>query len=393
MGKFSVIIYTVVFFALVLDLGESKLIDLQTELTPAAVPRYKTRRDVKDLMKRIATETENKLPQDSTRKPVGTKTPVVGSNINVYRDHRYDKGFFSTIYDAYANHWVLKTTPEDWWFTLIRKVALDIDAYADTQVVKDFFVDHDGKKELIVDLGTSVYSANYSSFFDQMSSEIARNINDPAYVEAMSSDFPGTSTKTHKIIANIVLMSSVQEYFSYTGSILCGIPKVDMQGSEADWMKLKSKVGNLKKYLSPVINTIRGQYQWWQDIEKIVQKLLETYQGNPDVEWWQKIVTKPGSVGCGGPVTYNGWFVREFLAEQPDDLPSGLISVPMKITDGSTDEQSALVAGIPASDIQANYNEFNDTMIQAVHAWALMLEEDSVFRNDLVRRDENNEIY
>ena len=54
----------------------------------------------------------------------------------------------------------------------------------------------------------------------------------------------------------------------------------------------------------------------------------------------------------------------------------------MKITDGFTDEQSALVAGIPASDIKENYNKFNDTMIQAVHAWALMLEPDSVFRNE-----------
>jgi len=384
--------YTVAFFASFLDLGESKLIDLQTELTPAAVPGYKDRRDVKDLIQRIATETESKLAPDSTRKPVGTKTPVVGTNINVYRDHRYDKGFFSTIFDAYANHWVLKTTPEDWWFTLIRKVALDIDAYADRQVVKDFFVDHDGKKELIVELGTSVYNANYSSFFDQMSSEIERNINDPAYVEAMSSDFLGTSTKTHKIIANIVLMSSVQEYFSYTGSILCGIPKVDMQGSEADWMQLKTKVDNLKNYLRPVINEM-GQSKWWGDIEEIVQKLLETYQGNPDVGWWQQIVTKPGAAGCGGPLTFDGWFVRKFLAEQPDNLPSGLISVPMKITDGSTDEQSALVAGIPASDIQANYNEFNDTMIQAVHAWALMLEPESVFRNDFLIREQNNEIY
>jgi hypothetical protein len=62
----------------------------------------------------------------------------------------------------------------------------------------------------------------------------------------------------------------------------------------------------------------------------------------------------------------------------------------MKITDGSTDEQSALVAGIPASDIKEKYHKFGDTMIQAVHAWALMLEPDSVFRNVFGKTEENN---
>ena len=179
-------------------------------------------------------------------------------------------------------------------------------------------------------------------------------------------------------------MSSIQEYFSYTGIIYCGIPKVDMQGSEADWMQLKTKAENLKTYLTPIINTMR-QRKWWQGIEIIVQKLLDTYRGTPDLEWWQKIVNKPGSNECGGPEPFDGWFVREFLDEQPEDLPSGLISVPMKITDGSTDEQSALVAGIPGSDIEENYNKFKDTRIQAVHAWALMLEPDSVFRNEFGR--------
>ena len=165
-----------------------------------------------------------------------------------------------------------------------------------------------------------------------------------------------------------------------------------MQGSEADWMQLKTKAENLKTYLTPIINTMR-QCKWWQGIEIIVQKLLDTYRGTPDLEWWQKIVNKPGSNECGGPLPFDGWFVREFLNKQPEYLPSGLISVPMKITDLITDEQSALVAGIPGSDIKENYNKFNDTMIQAVHAWALMLEPDSAFRNDFGRREENNEIH
>jgi len=391
MNKSVLTICIIAFIVIALDLGESTLIELDPELIPAPIQAWRTKQDVKGLIKRLATRNEDKLPDWSDRKPVGTKTPVVGSNLTVYRDHNYDKGFFSTIYQAYKNHWVLVTTPEDWWFTLVRKVALDIDNNADKKEIRDFFVNHDGKKELVVDMGSSVYSANYSGFFDQMAGKIAESIEKPEYVNAMSSDF-GTSTKTHKIVANIALMSSVQDYFSYTGNILCGIPKVDMQGSENDWLKLKTKIENLKEYLQPISN-IMGQAKWWPLAESVAQKLIDTYQGNPDKAWWQKIVTKPGSVGCGGPVTFDGWFVNDFLYEQPDNLPSGLISVPMKIKEGYDVEQSALVAGIPGYMIEEGFNGSNDTTIQAVHAWTLMLEPVSRFRNDLDKLEQNNEIY
>ena len=165
-----------------------------------------------------------------------------------------------------------------------------------------------------------------------------------------------------------------------------------MQGSENDWLKLKTKIKNLKEYLQPISN-IMGQAKWWPLAESVAQKLIDTYQGNPDKAWWQKIVTKPGSVGCGGPVTFDGWFVNDFLYEQPDNLPSGLISVPMKIKEGYDVEQSALVAGIPGYMIEEGFNGSNDTTIQAVHAWTLMLEPVSRFRNDLDKLEENNEIY
>jgi len=389
MLRFFLQIYSLVVFSFIL--GETKVIELQVDLVPAPIVINHRLTDTNKLIHDLARTNERKLPESSDRKPVGTKTPVVGSNIPVYRDHMYDKGFFSTIFEAYKRHWVLKTTPEDWWFTIIRQVALQVDTYSDKEEVKDFFVSHEGKKELVVNLGPSVYSANYSSFLDQMASKIGENLNNPEYVNIMSSDFD-TSTITHKIGANIALMSSVQNYFDYTGNILCGIPKVDMQGEEKDWARLRDKVQNLTEYLEPIKNYV-GRGDWFTKLENVTQNLLETYQGNPDTEWWQSIVIQPRSQGCGGPVSLNGWFVRDFLNKQPRDLPSGLISVPMKIKEKDVEEQSALVAGIPGFMLEERPDGSNDTVIRAVHAWALMLEENSVFRSDLIERDSNNEIY
>eukprot|EP00092_Neocalanus_flemingeri_P001322 GFUD01001412.1.p1 GENE.GFUD01001412.1~~GFUD01001412.1.p1 ORF type:complete len:391 (+),score=103.74 GFUD01001412.1:353-1525(+) len=388
MQNIFLLTYAVVALSLFSAAAGSKTINLLDNLTPADIPPYLDKKEIKPELQRLAKINERELARDE-RRPVGMKTPVVGdgSHDYIYTD-RYDKGLFSTIFKAYANHWVLVTTPEDWWFTIIRKVALDIDAVSDNQTIRNFFVSHEGKKELVVELGTSVYGANYSNFFDAMTDKIAENINKPEYVKIMNSDF-STSSNLDKIVSNLAIMSSVQEYFSYSGGILCGIPKVEMKGTEQDWVRLLKKFNKLEKYLQELQNII-GNTKWWPKARTVLEKLLDTYRDNPDQDWWSKIITQSGAGGCGIPQEFTGWFVDILQSGQPDELafsrvtpdnlPSGLISVPMKITDGNTEEQSALVAGIPGFTIEKDEKE---TKIQAVHAWALMMEPNSVFRNEL----------
>jgi len=381
-----------------LQSGASKIITLDDDLTPASLDHIIKYRGfveggekVADIIEKMSKTNEKLAPDD--RKHIGSKTPVaVGSKGKIYTD-KYgiqDKGLFSTIFNAYSNHWSLKTTPDDWWFTIIRKVALDIDKTSKEREVRDFFVSHEGKKELVVDLGTSVYTANYSRFFNDMTEKVGENIKNPNYTRITSSNF-STSSNIHQLISHIALLSSVQEYFTYTSTILCGIPRVDMQGTEGDWELLIQKLNQLKEYLKPISN-ITGLTEWWDKAHEVLKKLLETYREEPDKEWWSRIVTEKGYRGCGGPPeSFTGWFVDDFLDGQPKDQPSGLVSVPMKITDGDTEEMSAIVAGIPGFDIDIT-PDVNVTWIQAAHAWTLMLEPNSTFRNYFAELEETNEV-
>ena len=79
------------------------------------------------------------------RKHVGSKVPILGSKNSKVREAAGDFGFFTAVYEAYNNHWALRTTPEDWWFTIIRTVALAIDDNSKSPKVRSFFVDHEGK--------------------------------------------------------------------------------------------------------------------------------------------------------------------------------------------------------------------------------------------------------
>ena len=69
-------------------------------------------------------------------------------------------------------------------------------------------------------------------------------------------------------------------------------------------------------------------------------------------------------------------------------LPSGLVSVPLTVTDGYTTEDTALVAGIPGFWVTEDFN-LNRTKIEAVQTWTLMMDQYSPFRQDVVKWFDN----
>ena len=99
---------------------------------------------------------------------------------------------------------------------------------------------------------------------------------------------------------------------------MCGIPAVEMKGDEDDWLKLGmqqnfvklnyyypvfhefffcvscigSKISALRNILEPIHSAIGLHTYWWDKIEKISAKLFATYTGNPDKNWWSKIITE-----------------------------------------------------------------------------------------------------
>ena len=94
-------------------------------------------------------------------------------------------------------------------------------------------------------------------------------------------------------------MYSVKQYFRFDMMTFCGIPAVEMIGTEEDWNKLTSKLKVLRTLLETVENDLGLQSEWWDLVEKVFHKLLETYQGRPDEEWWSHILDYGKSYGSG----------------------------------------------------------------------------------------------
>ena len=116
-------------------------------------------------------------------------------------------------------------------------------------------------------VGPEVYGVDYEWFFDQMAGKIRENIKVEGYVDQMEPDFT-TTTGINKIVSQIMLMNSVQEYFAFSMVLGCGIPYVDMKGTREDWVKLGDKIKALRKTLTPIHNHI-GLNDWWDRVSKV----------------------------------------------------------------------------------------------------------------------------
>ena len=103
------------------------------------------------------------------------KTFALGSRGEVC--YESDVGFLAAVLCAYNNHWLLKTSPEDWWIAITQKVAMTIDEKANDPSVKQFFVSHEGKKQLTVKVDPPIYNVDYEWFFNEMKDLISTNIN------------------------------------------------------------------------------------------------------------------------------------------------------------------------------------------------------------------------
>ena len=113
-----------------------------------------------------------------------------------------------------------------------------------------------------------------------------------------------------------------------------------MTGLEDDWKQLIEKHKKVEDFLKPLDHVLKLG-DWFKTSRNVLEKLLETFQGKPDEDWWSKIITK--EVFGSGSCNYDGWLLRDFFGCYYDDIPSGVNVVPLTISDGCQEDQASVV--------------------------------------------------
>ncbi|OAL53061.1 hypothetical protein IQ07DRAFT_350920 [Pyrenochaeta sp. DS3sAY3a] len=151
-------------------------------------------------------------------------------------------GFVYAAFNAYSYHHHLVLRPEDIWFAILSQLNFYINAHAEE--LRDHFVSHEGQKELEVKDVGSIDQADFGKMAQRMADLIQENVKQPDLQEWIMPSF-STTTSCDRTVAAILMMGSMQKYFSYRMTMCCGIPSVTLLGTREDWENIWDRLDKL----------------------------------------------------------------------------------------------------------------------------------------------------
>ncbi|CAM6084373.1 unnamed protein product [Calypogeia fissa] len=310
-------------------------------------------------------------------------------------------GLVNTAVQAYNNHHHLVLRPDDVWIAILSQFNLYVNANAEE--LRHLFVEHEGKKELVITLVGTRYDVHFGRFAKYMGHLIQENVKDPELRDWIIPKF-STTTDNDRIVSSIMMMATLKAYFSYTCRLTCGLPAVTLLGKKADWEKLLAKVEKLPSY---------GQQtaQWHALLKPVLGGFVRSFE-EPDSqrtkEFWQKIAHY--SDGGSGPTYLSGWITafcffdtkgKPLYSEEKagrilhwdrtsclkmdgvtyhqidtDSIAPAYAEVDVKLDDNGEMFQTIMVAGlvgmeITSSGVRGKGHEGKDDTVQPVAGWWL----------------------
>jgi len=290
-----------------------------------------------------------------------------------------DNGFVNTVFSCYNTHHNLILRPDDVWTAIMVQFSFYVNKEAEK--FRGKFVNFEDKKKLTVEIpGYTLRTAPYSLFVKLMTKEIDRNLVDPDVKAWILPSF-STTTDDDLVTCGVVFMATMKKYFDYGFSFLCGIPNVTLEGTVEDWENILVRLEKLNEY----------GLEWWYDLLKpIVEELVKSRKGEPDIDFWQKICHHIS--GGSGPSYLTGWIAafcvfdvegnkqgeyddKRGLDKGPwplidtADIPTGSVEVDVEITDfDETKYHSVMFAGHMAQEIREG-----GFTLKPVSGWAMCL--------------------
>jgi Domain of unknown function (DUF4419) len=219
-----------------------------------------------------------------------------------------DNGFVKAAILAYNDHHHLIIRPEDVWFAILTQLSFYINAHAEE--LRSFFVSHEGQKELEIEIGATG-KLDMGEAAMQMTDLMGKHVNDPKLRTWIMPDF-STTTDVDKVVAAILMMGSMQAYFTYHFAFpRCGIPSVTLLGTKDDWLSIQQRLEML-----PQLGAEANQfYKLLKPVLKYMVLSFDRPKDSSVVQFWQTICHERPLVrgGCGPfskrstPPYISGW--------------------------------------------------------------------------------------
>ncbi|MFJ4189498.1 DUF4419 domain-containing protein [Kitasatospora sp. NPDC089509] len=223
---------------------------------------------------------------------------------------------------AFADHLPLSLSPDVLWYAVVHEIAVHVRMYPPRY--RALFGGADRSRTLVVrddSLAGPDPTASGPEWAPEWAPDWARSIRlvrgpltaalGPEPVELFRPSF-STTTADDEASVLVTLMDVVSPYYDFRWETRCGIPRVRLEGTAADWALLADRVGALAErfdWLAP----------WFAELRPVLAEIAATAAGGPvDERFWRSLY-KWESVSGGPRVT--GWLTAFFAHTQTPDGP------------------------------------------------------------------------
>jgi hypothetical protein len=215
-----------------------------------------------------------------------------------------DSLFFQGVHECFAEHYPLALRPEVMLYLVTFNVATAIKSNPDD--FRGLFTSKAEGKDAIEVRHDGLVRGNPNSPWHEVFPMFNGKLRERVPSGLMGTMLPDFSTRTPEVDAAtmIAFMDAASPYYDYRVMTLCGIQKVRLLGTAADWAKVHASVGELAKVFS---KHLPGYFE--SILPHLEQLAGQAAGAKPNVDLWKSIYKFNSA---SGGATFGGW-LSDFL--------------------------------------------------------------------------------
>jgi len=274
--------------------------------------------------------------------------------------------FFNGMYNAYADHRPFVLSPDMIWLLITQGFAQHVNA--NSEALRKHFVEFSGKQTLVMrtsDKKLPFDADAWEKIFPQFTQQIAEQTSNDI-ISVLTSDF-STTTSVERIASEITAMKAMEPYFEFVVmNIICGIPKITLQGTTEDWQKVLEKTQSLAKY----------DLKWWtKELEPLLVEFVNASKGDVNKKFWRNMFKYHSQKQYGAANMIDGWIVKFYpydkfgrrnnlnKLEGGESLPEEIVKVDLSYIemDGNVENEMSLELWAGFIGLEQNPHDFGLT--------------------------------
>lgn len=259
----------------------------------------------------------------------------------------YLHAFAQTFVTAWNEHRPVRLSPDAAWMALLENLVLRIRTNA--EACRGEMVFHDsGKIELRVPVDQAFPSAmamesTWPPVVDALLDSMDRHVKGRRNRLVLPTFT--TTTPTRAMATRLRVLELYKEFFDYSATVGCGIPRITLEGTPDDWRTVRERVKSLGAC---------GLESWLAKIVPVLDEFVRASEGKPSLDFWRSFVRfTPSDRNCGSVPTLDGWITTFFPVTRDGtilEVPSSLNPTNIARDQGEVPFK-VLIPGSPSLDL------------------------------------------